>query len=128
MVEEKRSRYSEVMSHMEIFDVMLGSFPENDLDNEPENERFVDSVSAELQKNTEILRKDFKILLKSKGLGNSEVTIETIRKIKEKLKTRMSRKLEENRMELNSQMVKTNCELCNYGKKSSLNSKVVLGS
>ena len=46
---ENRSRHSEVMSDKENLVAVLGSYPENDLENEPENERDVDSTSAGLQ-------------------------------------------------------------------------------
>ena len=43
--------------------------------------------------------------LNSDNRGNSDITIESVRAIKEELKTQKSRKLDEVKMELNSQLV-----------------------
>ena len=82
---ERRSKRSDVMSDLENLDVMLGGFPENDLDNEPENEPDVDSTSAGLQESTDTLKKDFRSLLKNSSRGNSVIAIETVRAINENL-------------------------------------------
>ena len=82
---EKRSKRSDVMSDLENLDVILGGFPENDLDNEPENEPDVDSTSAGLQESTDTLKKDFRSLLKNSSRGNSVIAIETVRAINEDL-------------------------------------------
>ena len=58
-------------------------------------------------KKTGTLGEDFWSLLNSIRRGKSDVTIETIRAIKEELNTHMSWKLDESRMELDSQIVET---------------------
>ena len=50
---------------MENLDVMLGNFPENEIEKEPESEPVVDSTSTELQENTDTLKEDFRSLLHS---------------------------------------------------------------
>ena len=79
----KRSRHSDVISSIENLDVMLGSFPGNNLGNDSENEQDIDSLSPGLNDNAVTLRKNYWSPLNSNSRGNSEGTIETVRAINE---------------------------------------------
>ena len=81
--------------------MILENFPENLIVNEPENEQKIDSVSARLHDNTDTIRDDYRSLLNSNNRGNSKVTIES----DEELNSQMSRKLEEIKMGLGSQIL-----------------------
>ena len=102
---ERHSRHFDLTSDMKILDVMLGSFPKNDSESEPEDEQDVDSASVGLHKKTETLREDFRCILNSNSRGNSVSTVETVRLLNEELNTQMSRKLKEIKMGSNSQIL-----------------------
>ena len=82
-----------MMSESENVDVILGNYPENDFTTEPENDQ--NDVS-------DSLGEDFSSLLISNIRGNSDISVETARIVKEELKSLMARQLEEVKMGLNS--------------------------
>ena len=101
---ERRSRQVDIMSDLENVDVMVGSYSRNDEGNDQsENELKLDSESSSLQRNSNITGEDFRSLL-TNSRENSEITIETTRLINEEISNQMSRRLNEIKISLNSQI------------------------
>ena len=98
---ERRSRQIDIMSDAENLDVMLGSYPRNDLENDFDRNDEMDLESnrtrADLAQNSE----DFRSLLNSNSRENSESTVETMRLVN----SEVTKKIDELRRELNSQLV-----------------------
>ena len=77
---EKRCRQSDVMSHIENLDVMLGSDSRKETGSQlSENEENTDRWSNERQNNTNRIGVDFRTLLDTNSAGNSEIISETVR-------------------------------------------------
>ena len=98
---ERRSRQIDIMSDAENLDVMLGSYPRNDLENDFDRNDEMDLESnrtrADLAQNNE----DFRLLLNSNSREISESTVETMRLVN----SEVTKKIDELRRELNSQLV-----------------------
>ena len=98
---ERRSRQIDIMSDAENLDVMLGSYPRNELGNDFDRNDEIDLGSdrtrGDLVQNSE----DFRSLLNSNSRENSESTIETMRLVNSEI----TKKIDELRRELNSQLV-----------------------
>ena len=102
--EERRSRQLDIMSDIENFDVLLGSYSRNDEGNDQsENELNLDSESNRPQRNSNVTGEDIRSLLPN-SRQNSEITIETTRLINEEISHQMSRRLNEIKTSLNSQI------------------------
>ena len=79
---EMRSRQSDVMSGIENLDVLLGSYSRNETNSQLSgNEDNMDRMSNERQTNTNQSGDDFRTLLNTNSIGNSDVTSETVRMI-----------------------------------------------
>ena len=102
---EKRSRQSDVMSDIENFDVMLGSYQrENNEFRSENNEDTLDQRSDEREgqdRNVE----DYQTLLNNNPSENSCLTIEPSRTISSEISSQMSRKFQEMQTSLNSQIL-----------------------
>ena len=102
---ERRSRQLDMMSDVENVDIMLGSYSRDDEENNiSENELNLDSGSSRPQQSSNAIGEDFRSLLNTNSRENSEITIETTRLINEKISNQMSRKLNEVKTSLNSQI------------------------
>ena len=102
---ERRSRQLDMMSDVENVDVMLGSYSRDDEENNiSENELNLDSGSSRPQHSSNAVGEDFRSLLNTNSRENSEITIETTRLINEEISNQMSRKLNEIKTSLNSQI------------------------
>ena len=64
----------------------------------------LDSGSSRPQQNSNVIGEDFRSLLNTNSRENSEITVETTRMISEEIFNQMSRKLNEIRKGLNSQI------------------------
>ena len=101
---ERRSRQLDIMSDVENVDVMLGSYSRNNEENDlSENDMNLDSESGRPQRNSNVTGEDFRSLL-TNSRENSEATIETTRLINEEIANQMSKKLNEIKTSLNSQI------------------------
>ena len=102
---ERRSRQLDIMSDVENVDKMLGSYGRDDEGVEQsESELNLDSGSNRPHQNTNLVGEDFRSLLNTNRRENSEVTIETTRLINEEISNQMSRRLDEIKASLNSQI------------------------
>ena len=101
---ERRSRQLDMVSDVENVDTMLGSYSRDDENNVSENEVNLDSGSSRPQQSSNVIREDFRSLLNTNSRENSEITIETTRLINEENSHQMSRKLNEIKTSLNSQL------------------------
>ena len=102
---ERRSRQLDIMSDVENVDIMLGSYYRCDEENNiSENEGNLDSGSSRPQQSSNVIGEDFRSLLNTNIRENSEITIETTRLINEKISNQMSRKLNEVKTSLSSQV------------------------
>ena len=102
---ERRSRQLDMLSDVENVDIMLGSYSRDDEENiASENEVNLDSWSSRPQQNSNVIGEDFRSLPNTNSRENSEITIETTRMISEEISNQMSRKLNEIRNSLNSQI------------------------
>ena len=102
---ERRSRQMDLMSDVEIVDVMLGSYSRDEDGNEgSENEMNLDSGSSILQQSSNLVGEDFSSLLNTNSRENSEITIETTRMISEEISNQVSRKLNEIKISLDFQI------------------------
>ena len=92
------------MSDVENVDVMLGNYSRNDEENDrSENGINLDSESSRPQLNSNVTGEDFRSLL-TNSRENSEITIETTCMINEEISNQMSRRLNETKTGLNSQI------------------------
>ena len=102
---ERRSRQLDIMSDVENVDVMLGSYSRCDEENNiSENEGNLDSGSSRPQQSSNVIGEDFRSLLNTNSRENSEITIETTSLINEEISNQMSRKLNEVKTSLSSQV------------------------
>ena len=101
---ERRSRQLDIMSDVEIVDVMLGNYSTiNQDDDRSEAEINLDSESSRPLRTSNVTGEDFRSLL-TNSRENSEITIETNRLINEEISNQMSRRLNEIKTSLNSQI------------------------
>ena len=92
------------MSDVENVYVMLGSYSRNDERNDQsKNELNLDSESSRPQRNSNLTGEDFRSLL-TISIENSERTIETTRLIDEEISNQMSRRPNEIKTSLDSQI------------------------
>ena len=98
---ERRSRQIDIMSDAENLDVMLGSYPRNDLENDFDRNDEMDLESNRTRADLAQISEDFRSLLKSNSRENSESTVETMRLVN----SEVTKKIDERRRELNSQLV-----------------------
>ena len=92
------------MSDVENVDVMLGSYSRIDEGNyQSENELNLDSESSRPQRNSSLTGEDFRSQL-TNSRENSQITIETTRLINEETCNQMSRRLNEIKTSINSQI------------------------
>ena len=102
---ERRSRQLDILSDVENVDIMLGSYDRDDERAEQsESELNLDSGSNRLHQNPNMVGEDFRSLLNTNSRENSEVTIESTRLINEEISNQMSRRLNEIKSSLNSQI------------------------
>ena len=102
---EKRSRQSDVMSDLEKIDKMLGNYSRNELDSQlGEKETEIDLGSDGLQAANPI-SEDIRSLINTNSREKSEITIETARLINNEITSQVTRKLDEIRSDLNSQIL-----------------------
>ena len=103
---KKRSRQSNVMSDMEIVDIMLGKYSRSDEGNKDNDSDFnLDTESKRLQRNTNSVGEDFRSLLITNSRENSERTIETTRMVSEEITNQFAIRLKEVKSSLNSQIL-----------------------
>ena len=103
---EKRSRQSDVMSDIDNFDVMLGSYQRQN--SEIENENNGDSIDQRSSGREGIpnqVENNYRIYLNINLSENSCLTVETSRAISSEISSQMSKKLEEKQANLNSQIL-----------------------
>ena len=102
--EERRSRQLDIMSDVENVDVMLGSYSINNEENDlSEKDMNLDSESSRPQRNSNVTGEDSRSLL-TNSRENSEAKIETTRLINEEIANQMSKKLNEIKISLSSQI------------------------
>ena len=101
---EKRSRQSDLMSDLENMNVMLGNYSENHSDEELNENIEVDSRSNGTR--TDMVRncEDFRTLLTSEDRIRSEIPVETTRVSADEIAQQMSRKIDELKRDLNTQI------------------------
>ena len=93
------------MSDVENVDIMLGGYSRCDEENNiSENEGSLDSGSSRPQQSSNVIGEDFRSLLNTNIRENSETTIETTRLISEEISNQMSRKFNEVKTNLSSQV------------------------
>ena len=84
---------------------MLGSYSRDDEDvNISENGVNLNSGSSRPQQSSNLIGEDFRSLLNTNSRENSEIAIDTTRLINEEISNHMSRKLNEIKTSLNSQI------------------------
>ena len=98
---ERRSRQLDIMSDTENLDVMLGSYPRNELGNDSDRNGEIDLGSDGTRGDPLQNSEDFRSLLNSNSNENSESTVETMRLVNSEI----TKKIDELRRELNSQLV-----------------------
>ena len=92
------------MSDVENVDVMLGSYSSDNEENDlSENDMNLDSESSRPQRNSNVTGEDFRLLL-TNSRENSEATIETTKLINKEIANQISRKLNEIKTSLISQI------------------------
>ena len=102
---ERRSRQLDMLSDVENVDIMLGSYSREDEENNISvNEVNLDSASSRPQQCSNLIGEDFRSLLNTNSRENSEIAVETTRLINEEISNQMSRKLNEIKTSLNSQI------------------------
>ena len=102
---ERRSRQLDMLSDAENVDIMLGSYSRDDEENNvSENDVNLDSGSSRPQQSTNIIGENFRSLLNTNSRENSEITIETTTLINDEISSQLSRKLNEIKTSLNSQI------------------------
>ena len=102
---ERRSRQLDMMSDVENVDIMLGSYSRDDEENNiSENEMNLDSRSSRPRHSSNAVGEGVRSLLNTNSRENSEIVIETTRLINEEIFNQMSRKLNEIKTSLNSQI------------------------
>ena len=102
---EKRSRQSDVKSDLENVDTMLGNYPRNELDSQlGERETELDLESNDLQAANPI-SEDFRSLINTNNRENSEITIDTARLKIMIITSQVTRKLDQIRSDLNTQIL-----------------------
>ena len=105
---ERHSRQLDIMSDVENFDVMVGSYGsysrEDERSDQSDSELNLDSGSIRPQQNSNLVGEDFRSLLNPNSRENSEMTIETTGMISEEISNQLSRKLNEIKSSLNSQI------------------------
>ena len=104
--EEKRSRQSDVMSHLENMDKMLGNFSRNDLDCQSGERKTEGGLESNGLQTANPTIEDFRFLNNTNSRENSKITIETTRMIKNEITTQGTRKLDEIREVLNTQILR----------------------
>ena len=101
---ERSSRQLDIMSDVEIVDVMVGNYSTiNQDDDRSEAEINLDSELSRPLRTSNVTGEDFRSLL-TNSRENSEITIETNRLINEEISNQMSRRLNEIKTSLNSQI------------------------
>ena len=98
---ERRSRQLDIMSDTENLDVMLGSYPRNELGNDSDRNVEIDLGSDRTREDPLQNSEDFRSLLNSNSNENSVSTAETMRLVNSEI----TKKIDELRRELNSQLV-----------------------
>ena len=98
---ERHSRQLDIMSDTENLDVMLGSYPRNELGNDSDRNGEIDLGSDGTRGDPLQNSEDFRSLLNSNSNENSESTVETMRLVNSEI----TKKIDELRRELNSQLV-----------------------
>ena len=98
---ERRSRQLDIMSDTENLDVMLGSYPRNELGNDSDRNVEIDLGSDRTREDPLQNSEDFRSLLNSNSNENSLSTAETMRLVNSEI----TKKIDELRRELNSQLV-----------------------
>ena len=93
------------MSDVEIVDIMLGSYSrDEERSDRSESELNLDSGSIRPQQSSNLVGEDFRSLPNTNSKENSEVTIETTRMTSEEITNQISRKPNEIKSCLNSQI------------------------
>ena len=98
---ERRSRQLDIMCDTENLDVMLGSYPRNELGNDSDRNVEIDLGSDRTREDPLQNSEDFRSLLNSNSNENSLSTAETMRLVNSEI----TKKIDELRRELNSQLV-----------------------
>ena len=99
---EKRSRQWDVMSDMENLDIMLGTYSRNKVDSQlSKNDENMDRGSNERPTNTNPSGDDFRTLLNTNNVGNSDMTSETLRMINSEFTSQVSSKINEFKIDSN---------------------------
>ena len=104
---EKRSRQSDVMSHLENIIVMLGKYPEYQSDVDLNENVEVDSRSNGTRTDMVGNCEDFRTLLTSEERNRCETTMETNRLIAEEISYQMNRKMDELKRNLDTQITES---------------------
>ena len=95
------------MSDVENLDVMLGTYAQNELDEQKNNSIFeLDLRSWRRQGNTDVIGEKIRSSLNANMRVNSDIRAETSRAISSKISTQMSRRFEEVKFDLNSHILK----------------------
>ena len=99
---EKRSRQSDVMSDIENMDGILGSFPEEVFDRQESIEELESEFRWEGLQREISQGENFRSLLNTNTIENSEITAETSRAINSEISSQISKNLDEVRMDQNA--------------------------
>ena len=103
---EKRSRQSGVQPDRDYMERMLGTFPRSNLESDQgDRDINVGLESVGTQQNINQNGEDFKSLLNTNSRENSEITIETASMIYTEIASQITKKLDETKIELNSQLL-----------------------
>ena len=102
---ERRSRQLDNMSVVENVDIMLGSYSrEDERNDQSENELSLGSGSTRPQQSSSLVGEDFMSLLNTNSRENRVITIESTTMINEEISDQMSRKFNEIKSSLKSQI------------------------
>ena len=93
------------MSDVENSDVMLGSYSRNELENNSEDRNIIEVNLGSDRPRQDVVRniEDLRSLLNSNSRENSETTLETVRLVN----TELTRRIEEIKRDLNSQIIES---------------------
>ena len=93
------------MSDIENVDIMLGNYPRNHLDSQLGEREFEGDLESNGLQTTNPTSEDFRSLINTNSRENSEITIETARLTNNEITTQVTRKLDEVREDLNTQIL-----------------------
>ena len=100
-----KERQADLMSDVENSDVMLGSYSRNELENNSEDGNIIEVNLGSDRPRQDVVQniEDLRSLLNSNSRENSQTTLETVRLVN----TELTRRIEELKRDLNSQIIES---------------------